>query len=189
MEPYLPQCRPHPRPATPADPSFPFRPTESADGKSVNYKLFCANEDAERQRWEGSRLGPKDQKTLMADCVEPLSHFPSYVREIHTQNRPVVLDAKMWHGHPYASQVLDPRHTTLAKVSKKRERERWKEGERKWRPSRGRARGADDPDALFSSLLHFHPKTNQRIQLAGATWNRCLAHPSHTISWSHWCTS
>ena len=93
----------------------------------MNYKLFCANEDAERQRWEGSRLGPKDQKTLMADCVEPLSNFPSYVREIHTQNRPVVLDAKMWHGHPYASQVLDPRHTTLAKVSKKRERERERE--------------------------------------------------------------
>ena len=96
----------------------------------MNYKLFCANEDAERQRWEGSRLGPKDQKTLMADCVEPLSNFPSYVREIHTQNRPVVLDAKMWHGHPYASQVLDPRHTTLAKVSKKREREREREMER-----------------------------------------------------------
>jgi len=90
----------------------------SPDGKSFTYKLFCAEEDAERQRWEGQRYSPKDAKALRADCVEPVGSFPSYVRGIHQENRPVVLDAKMWRGHPLASHVLGPSaNTTLRKQS------------------------------------------------------------------------
>ena len=78
----------------------------SADGASVNYKLFVGEDDAERTRWEGERYGKKDVKTLRADCIDTLKELPAYVRGVRQQNRSVVVDAKMWRDHPFATEVL-----------------------------------------------------------------------------------
>jgi len=74
-------------------------------GEKVFYRLFVSEDDKERQRWEGPRLGVRDAKQLQADGVETLPHFPRYLEDIVKQNRPIIINSKMWKDHPYGKEL------------------------------------------------------------------------------------
>ena len=77
----------------------------NATGEKLTYRLFVNEDDEERVRWEGPRLGVRDAKDLQCDVMETLPNLPRYLHQVKSQNRPLVIDGKMWKGHAYAKHV------------------------------------------------------------------------------------
>jgi len=75
----------------------------SPTGQKATYRLFVPEKNVEREVWEGKTISAREGCDIYgADETQTLSYFPAYLARVVKQNRPVVINSKMWRGHRFS---------------------------------------------------------------------------------------